>query len=244
MSASPKLNIFPGKEQLANHLAEEFSRSVMYLLKEKGQVNIALSGGSTPTLFFRAMVRLNPEIDWSSLRFFWVDDRCVPPDHPESNFGVARSAFLEPLHIPENAYFRIRGEDDPHGEARRYAELIQKLVTPGMQIPVFDLVFLGMGADGHTASIFPHQAALWHEEHLCTVGTHPESGQQRVSFTGRLINAAERIIFLVTGQEKAGIVNKVVTRTGNYTDYPASLVAPQHGALEWYMDAAAASALK
>lgn len=240
MSASPKLNVFSDKEQLADHLAKQFSASVSRLAKEKRQVNIALSGGSTPTLFFRAMVRLNPEIDWSKVRFFWVDERCVPPDHPESNFGVAYSEFLEKLQIPEDSYFRIRGEDDPGKEAKRYGELILKLVTPGGSFPVFDLIFLGMGADGHTASIFPYQAALWNEEQFCIVGTHPDSGQQRVSFTGRLINAAARVIFLVTGKEKADIVHKVVTRTGNYADYPAALVDPHHGETEWFLDEAAA----
>lgn len=243
MNTSPKLNIFPGKEQLADSLAAEFSQLAERLVNQKQQVNIALSGGSTPTLFFRAMVRLNPAIDWHKVRFFWVDDRCVPPDHPDSNYGVAYNTFLEPLHIPADSYFRIRGEDEPRAEAERYGELILRMVTPGRPTPVFDIIFLGMGADGHTASIFPHQAALWKEKNLCTVGTHPDSGQQRVSFTGRLINAAERVVFLVTGEEKAGIVKKVVTRTANYADYPASLVDPDHGELEWYLDAAAGSAL-
>jgi 6-phosphogluconolactonase len=243
MSTSPILKIFADKEKLADSLARECSELVMRLLTEKQQVDIALSGGSTPSLFFRAMVRLNPQIDWNKVRFFWVDERCVPPNHPESNFGTAYREFLEPLRIPENNYFRIRGEDDPGQEAKRYGELILDQVAPELTFPVFDLVFLGMGADGHTASIFPHQASLWNEEQLCTVGTHPDSGQQRVTFTGHLINAAAWVAFLVTGQEKAGLVKEVVTRTGSFAGYPASLVDPHHGELEWYLDEAAASAL-
>lgn len=243
MSTTPILKIFADKEKLADSLAKEFSELVMRLSKEKQQVDIALSGGSTPGLFFKAMVRLNPQIDWNRVRFYWVDERCVPPDHPDSNFGVAYNEFLEPLQIPENAWFRIRGEEDPMQEAKYYGELILDKVAPELTFPVFDLVFLGMGADGHTASVFPYQAALWNEEQLCTVGTHPETGQQRVTFTGHLINGAARVTFLVTGKEKAAIVREVVSRTGNYADYPASLVDPHHGELEWYLDEAAASGL-
>lgn len=244
MTTSPVLKIFADKEKLADSLAREFSELVMRLSTAKQQVDIALSGGSTPNLFFRAMVQLNPPVDWNKVRFYWVDDRCVPPDHPESNFGAAYNAFLEPLQVPESSWFRIRGEEDPLQEAKRYGELILDQVAPELTFPVFDMVFLGMGADGHTASIFPHQADLWNEEQLCTVGKHPETGQQRVSFTGHLINAAARVAFLVTGQEKAGVVQEVVTRTGNFAAYPAALVDPHHGELEWYLDEAAAGALR
>ena len=241
---APALNIFSDKNELAEKLAMDFSEYVKRLSETAGQVDIALSGGSTPNLFFRAMTALRPEIDWGRVRFYWVDERCVPPDHPESNFGTAYDLFLGPLEIPGSSYFRIRGENDPEDEAKRYKNLILDQVSPEMTAPVFDLIFLGMGADGHTASIFPHEVDLWNAESLCTVGTHPESGQKRVTFTGHLINAAAWVLFLVTGNEKSEIVKKVITRTGNYSDYPASLVAPNRGKLEWYMDKAAASLLK
>lgn len=241
MSTSPNIRIFADRQILAESLAKEFSDLVNRLAREKEQVNIALSGGSTPSLFFRAMVALEPEIDWGNIRFYWVDERCVPPDHPESNFGVAYREFLAPMNVPEDAYFRIRGENDPAEEAKRYDALIHEQVGTDAAIPAFDIIFLGMGADGHTASIFPDQSQLWNEPQLCTVGVHPETGQHRVTFTGRLINAAARVSFMVTGQEKAAIVQKVVTRTGNYADYPASLVAPYQGQLEWFLDKAAGS---
>ncbi len=239
----PILNIYSGKNELAEKLAMDFSEFVKRLSEVKELVNIALSGGSTPNLFFHAMTALRPDIDWNRVRFYWVDDRCVPPNHPDSNFGTAYQAFLQPLGIQELSYFRIRGEDTPEKEAERYSELILDQVLSGMSFPVFDLVFLGMGADGHTASIFPYEADLWYADSLCTVGIHPESGQKRVTFTGHLINAANRVFFLVTGEEKAEIAQKVINRTGNYRDYPASLVAPNQGELEWYMDKAAASML-
>lgn len=238
---TPTLNIYSEKNELAEKLAIDFSEYVRRLSEKKEQVDIALSGGSTPNLFFQSMTELRPDIDWDRIRFYWVDERCVPPDHPESNFGTAYQAFLQPLGIPESSYFRIRGEDNPAKEAKRYGELILDQVSPDMTFPVYDLIFLGMGADGHTASIFPHEAGLWTVDSLCTVGTHPVSGQKRVTFTGHLINAAARVLFLVTGEEKAEISKMVITKTGNYLDYPASLVVPNKGALEWYLDKAAAS---
>ncbi len=240
----PTLNIFSDKNGLSDKLARDFSEYVRRLSESAKQVDIALSGGNTPILFFRSMIALRPAIDWRKVRFYWVDERCIPPDHPESNFGTAYQAFLKPLNIEESSWFRIRGEDDPAGEAKRYGDLIVDQVSPEMSFPVFDLLLLGLGYDGHTASIFPHQADLWDADSMCTVGTHPETGQKRITFTGHLINAAARVIFHVTGEKKAEVVKKVITRTENYLDYPASLVVPYRGELEWYLDREAASLLK
>jgi 6-phosphogluconolactonase len=234
------LKIYADKSKLAEILAIDFSTFVKRLLAKKELVSIALSGGSTPTLFFRAMAAQKPEIDWNRVRFFWVDERCVPPDHPESNFGVAFIEFLNPLSIPESSFFRIRGEEDPESEALRYSELILDKVSCDLTFPVFDLVFLGMGTDGHTASVFPHQAHLWKADSLCAVGTHPITGQKRVTFTGHLINAAKKVVFTVTGGDKAEIAGKVIRKSGNYLEYPASFVAPFNGELEWYLDSSAA----
>ncbi len=244
MSAKPVLNIFAHKQQLAVKLAQDFAGLAGELARSKEQVNIALSGGSTPTLFFKAMADLGPEIDWKKIRLYWVDERCVPPGHPESNFGAAKREFLQPLDIPEDTWSRIRGEDDPGKEAARYGDLIMKNVTPDKSFPVFDIIFLGLGTDGHTASIFPYQKELWNAEQLCTVGIHPETGQKRVTFTGQLINAARKIVFLVTGREKSQVAWDVIRRSGQWENYPASLVAPVRGELEWYMDRDAAGSLK
>ncbi|MFC2089803.1 6-phosphogluconolactonase [Bacteroidota bacterium] len=243
MRSKEKLNIYRDKDALAASLARDIFSYLELLTGTKEQVDIALSGGNTPLLLYREMVILNPNIDWKKMRFFWVDDRCVPADHPESNFGNAYLALLEPLKIPETSYYRIQGEKVPEEEAERYGDLIQDLVSPEMSFPVFDLILLGIGSDGHVASIFPHQIEKWNEESLCTVGTHPDSGQQRVSFTGHLINAAGKVIILATGKNKAGIIEEVVSRKGNYEHYPASLVNPVNSDLEWYLDRDAASQL-
>ncbi len=236
------IKIVDGKNELAERLAADFAGQLQHLITTREYVTVALSGGSTPGLFFKALVSLNPPVDWNSVRFFWVDERCVPADHAESNFGAAYRALLKPLAIPESNYYRIRGEDNPEGEARWYAQLIMDVAGSGQGVPVFDFIFLGLGTDGHTASIFPHQIERWDAEDLCTVGIHPETGQKRVTFTGRLINAATRIIFHVIGKEKAEIAQMVSRKTGNYTVYPASRVDPLNGELLWYLDAEAAGA--
>ena len=145
--------------------------------------------------------------------------------------------------MPQSNYYRILGENDPVEEAKRYGDLLLDTVSPDMTFPVFHWILLGMGADGHTASIFPNQINLWNKETLCTVGIHPETGQKRVSFTGHLINTATRVSFLVAGKEKQAIVESIIHSKGNYTSYPASLVAPHQGDLEWYLDAEAAGNL-
>lgn len=244
MSTIPELKIYAGKQELALELATDFVVLTELLLRSKDQVDIALSGGSTPSPFFKALVDMKPDLDWNRTRFYWVDERCVPPGHPESNFGAAYREFLQPLAIPDTSWFRIRGENDPVKEAERYSELIRDQVSPDRDFPVFDIIFLGMGTDGHTASIFPNQIELWNVEQLCTVGTHPESGQKRVTFTGQLINAARKVVFLVAGKEKSQVAGDVIRRSGQWKDYPASLVAPSRGELEWYMDRDAAGSLK
>ena len=236
MISETKINIFESKEILANKLARDICDYIIQLLKTKDRLFIALSGGRTPSLIFNALVKINSKFDCSKVKIFWVDERCVQPNHKESNFGSANRELLLPLGIPESSYFRIHGENEPYEEAERYGNLIHNLVSPEKKFPVFDLILLGLGTDGHVASIFPHQISKWESKELCTVGLHPESGQQRISFTGRLINEAQKVIFMVTGKEKSIVLKNIITKTGNYKKYPAALVDPFRGELYWYVD--------
>jgi 6-phosphogluconolactonase len=244
MSALPIVKIYNNKQKLIETLALDFSSYIKSLTESKDKVDIAISGGRTPILFFRAIVKLNPKIDWEKVRIFWVDERCVEPDNPESNYGVALKEFITPLNIPMSSVFRMRGEDEPDLEAERYSNVIMDLVSPEMTFPVFDLIILGLGTDGHTASIFPDQMDLWNVEKLCAVGIHPDSGQRRVTFTGHLINAAQRVIFLVSGKDKAEVVQQLIKNDGRYLELPAALVNPYKGELEWYLDEEAARLIK
>lgn len=206
--------------------------------------NIALSGGSTPKLLFDLLAsEFREALPWKELTYFWGDERCVPPDYEQSNYGMTRQRLLEPLAIPDKQVFRIMGEADPESEADRYGGLLREQLPLHHGIPQFDLILLGLGTDGHTASIFPHEMGLWDAPGFCDVATHPESGQKRITLTGQVINQARRVVFLVTGSSKAERVEEILGRKEPYLSYPATRVAPADGSLIWLLDKAAAEKL-
>ena len=199
-------------------------------------IHIALSGGSTPISIFKQLAETTLREDWEKVHIYWGDDRCVEPDSEESNFRNAQKYLIDPLGIPENQVHRIWGEEDPAVEAERYGALLRDQLPVEYGMPVFDWIWLGVGEDGHTASIFPDQIELWKAETTCVVATHPDSGQPRVSLSGGVINAARRISFIVAGARKSAVINDIVMKEGRYLDYPAFYVNPNSGNLEWYLD--------
>jgi 6-phosphogluconolactonase len=224
-------------------LASAFARDFIDWLSGKEHIYVALSGGSTPQRLFHCWATEDrARIDWRRIHFFWGDERCVPPDHPESNFGMTQKLLFDHIDIPQENIHRIRGENEPEAEALRYAEEIEANVPLREGHPVFDVILLGMGEDGHTASIFPDNMALLKSDQVCAVATHPQSGQKRVSLTGSVINDARQVVFLITGAGKASVLREVVNHDGHWEHYPAAFVDPA-GALYFYVDAAAASEL-
>lgn len=225
-------------------LAEAFSLFFKSVVQSGAKTNVALSGGSTPKLIFDYMAQhFGDEINWSLVNFFWVDERCVPPTDSDSNYKMTVDHLLSKIAIPEKNIFRMKGEADPVEEANRYGELLQEELELVNDIPVFDLILLGMGDDGHTASIFPQEVDLWNSNKNCEVATHPDSGQKRITLTGKLINNAESVVFLVTGENKAVKVREVTRKQGDYKNYPASLVHPNTPNLIWFLDQDAAKEL-
>ena len=223
-----------------NGVARDFTRYLLEQLHGKKHFTIALSGGSTPKLLFRLWAtEYQDAIDWSAIHFFWGDERCVQPDDDESNFGMTKALLFDKVNLPVENIHRVRGEDEPEKEARRYAAEIADNTEQSNGFPSFDLVILGMGDDGHTASIFPHEMELLEEERFCAVATHPTSGQKRVSITGPVINNAQRVAFLVTGANKEEKVSAIFQRKEGYHAYPAAHVQPVTGALHWFLDDAA-----
>ncbi|MDR1743147.1 MAG: 6-phosphogluconolactonase [Dysgonamonadaceae bacterium] len=210
-----------------------------------GTLNLALSGGNTPKALFEYWTANHQDdIDWTRVRFFWSDERCVPPNDEQSNYRMTKEYLFDRLPVSEGQIFRIEGENEPFAEAKRYAEVLRRELKAQNEIPSFDIVMLGMGDDGHTASIFPHQIALWDSPEICVVGTHPQSGQQRVSLSGKTINAAKNIAFLVTGKSKAERVREIIeTRGQAERRYPAAKAAAQSGNLLWFLDNDAAALL-
>ncbi|PRX54393.1 6-phosphogluconolactonase [Flagellimonas meridianipacifica] len=225
-----------------NEVATAFSSYFADFVKDKDQVHVALSGGSTPKIVFDVLAsKYGDEVDWSSIHFYWGDERCVPPDDSESNYKMTVDHLFSKIQIPKENIHRILGESDPNGEAMRYANLLEINLDRVEGVPQFDLVILGMGDDGHTASIFPHQIELWEAEDHCVVATHPESGQKRVSINGKVINTTKEVAFLVTGHGKAEKIEVITQKKEGFEKYPASLVNPASGNLLWFLDKDAAS---
>ena len=222
-------------------VALNFSRYLAILIANRETVHIALSGGSTPKIVFDELAaNFQKDIDWSAVHLYWGDERCVAPTDDQSNYKMTLEHLISKISIPEENIHRIQGENTPKDEAKRYATLLDTNLPKEKGIPQFDLVILGMGDDGHTASIFPHEIDLWHSDKYCEVATHPESGQKRISITGAIINAADTVAFLVTGSNKAEKVKEIIHKEGDFKNYPATLVEPLSERLLWFMDEDAA----
>ncbi|WP_128331228.1 6-phosphogluconolactonase [Apibacter sp. HY039] len=227
-------------------LSEGFTLFLLKLLEVYPHVNISLSGGSTPKVLFDYWAEhCKEKIDWNKISFFWGDERCVSPDDEMSNFKMTKEHLFDQLpQIKDNSIFRIKGESNPDEEAVRYSKILATELLTKNSIPSFELVILGMGDDGHTASIFPNQIQLWNEKSSCVVASHPETGKQRISLTGTVINKAQHVAFLVTGENKAEKIKEMIeNRSVAKSKYPAALVNPEQGYLYWFLDEKAASLL-
>ncbi len=231
------MHITPDPKSVAHH----FANYLFALSQKSGALHVALSGGSTPQLLFDVLAAdFKNKIDWTKLHFYWGDERCVPPGDPDSNFGMTKNHLFDHVAVPEKNIHRILGENEPLPEAGRYGREIEKNLPQANNLPCFDLIILGLGTDGHTASIFPHQMELLQQKEICAVATHPDSGQKRVSLTGPVINNAREVAFLVTGAGKKEKIGEIMHQKGNWRSYPAAFVQPTDGKLHWFMDEAAA----
>jgi 6-phosphogluconolactonase len=224
--------------------AQKCADYLIELVNNSSQAHIALSGGSTPKILFDYLSdQYGHSKIWQKVNLYWGDERCVPPEHEESNYGMTKTHLLDKTDIPENNIFRIRGENNPQQEAKRYSSLLQKNLPCLNDIPVFDLVILGLGEDGHTASIFPGQMDLLNSVDVCAVAEHPLSKQKRITLTGMTINNARAVVFLVTGSGKKEKVAEIINKRGSWEKYPAAFINPENEQKTWFLDTAAASLL-
>lgn len=235
---------YQSADELADKLSLNFLEYISGGKHADGKINIALSGGNTPKAFFERITvnqsnRKTP-VQWDQVHLFWVDERCVPPDHTESNYGMTRTSLLNKILLYERNIHRIKGEDDPDSEALRYSLEVKKAVSLKEGIPVFDWIFLGIGNDGHTASIFPNRPDLLDADNIYETAIHPDTGQFRITLTGRSILRAKKITFLVTGKSKSLIVRQIINREPEACQYPAAYFYHNRNDAEWYLDAAAA----
>ncbi|MCX2961307.1 6-phosphogluconolactonase [Rodentibacter caecimuris] len=224
----------------AQQAVEKIAQELKTYSEQQRPIHISLSGGSTPKLLFKTLAQppYNTEIHWQNLHFWWGDERMVAAQDPESNYGEVQKLLFDHIQIPAENIHRICGENEPLFELKRFQEELSAVISDG----VFDWIILGMGTDGHTASLFPNQTNF-DDENLAVIATHPESGQIRISKTAKLIERAKRITYLVTGESKAEILKEIQTVPAEDLPYPAAKIKAQSGITEWYLDKAAAELL-
>jgi 6-phosphogluconolactonase len=236
------VRVFPDEQALFEAAAEQTTRTLESALAARTRATFVLTGGNTPRQLY-GLLASSPyrgRISWERVRFFWGDERCVPPNDPQSNFGMARDTLLSKVPVPPDHIHRMLGElPDADEAARRYEAEISEII-PGPREPAFDLVLLGMGDDGHTASLFP--GTQWNEERLVTGNYVPRLGSWRLTMTPRLLNAARAVVFLASGSAKAKALAGVLE--GPQGAFPAQRISPARGTLTWMVDAAAARDLK
>lgn len=228
----------------ATETAKELIKRIEQLMKEdeSRKYHIAFSGGSTPALMFDIWANEHRETtDWSRLFIYFVDERCVPPEDSDSNYGMMKRLLLNHVPIPKEQVFRIKGEVDPEQEALRYTKLCQANMACLNGYPIFDLVILGAGDDGHTSSIFPGQEEHLTSEEAFVAAYNPYSGQKRVAMTGYTIINAKELIFLITGRAKEKVVAEIYSSgdTG-----PAAYVAHHATNVALFLDESAAGKIK
>jgi len=235
------IHIFETPEQTARAVAD----LILDMAKEKNKhslpFNVALSGGSTPKLLFNILAEEYAQsIPWHFVRLFWVDERCVPPTHPESNFGMTYESLLKQVPVHNSNVFRMLGEVNSSKAAERYQTMLEAQLPLRDALPRFDLILLGMGDDGHTASIFPDNMSLLYADASVAVAVHPVSGQQRITLTGNVISNAEKVVFLITGSSKSSVLQQIIHRKQNFKDFPTSYIHAYSAPADFYLDKAAA----
>jgi len=237
------IRIAPDVNSLARMIADAIQELASSAISRTGRFSIALSGGSTPKALFELLAAdYAHKIDWKNVDVFWGDERCVPPDDADSNYRMARETLLDHVPLPASNVYRIKGELEPTEAALNYAQTLRTYFHN--QLPRLDLILMGMGDDGHTASLFPGTEAL-NERQRWVIPNHVISAKQtwRITFTVPVINNAANVMFLVAGSGKAARLKQVIQGAYTPNELPSQLIKPTDGVLVWAVDQAAASLL-
>ena len=239
-----ELHILGSTEEVAQAKAKFVAALAEECLGTRSRFTIALSGGSTPRRLYQILASppYAEGLAWSRWHIFWSDERCVPPDHKDSNFRMAREAMLDHVPIPPAQVYRMRGEVAPEEAAKEYEDIVlDSFQTPA---PSFDLVLLGVGDDGHTASLFPGSKALRENQRLVVASWAPSLRVHRITFTLPLINAAKVVAFLDTDESKAEVLRRVLEPAPQEDVLPSAMVRPTQGTVHWFLTKEAASLLR
>ena len=236
------------REAVCRDAADEFVRCVAAAVATRGRFSVALSGGSTPKRLYELLAErpFRDDIDWTRLEIFWGDERAVPPDHADSNYGMTRRALLSRVPLPEGRVHRLRGEaPDLDAAAHEYEAEIARVLdaSPGGEPPRLDLVLLGLGSDAHTASLFPNTAALRESLRWVVANDVEKLDTRRLTMTSLLLNRARRVLFLVAGRDKREALTTVLEGEFDPERRPAQLIRPEAGELLWLADEAALAGL-
>ncbi len=242
----PEIVMLPDAAAVTETATRLFVEAVRSAIAQRGWSAVALSGGSTPRALYRRLAQspVREEIDWRRVRLFWGDERAVPPDHPESNYRMAKETLLDHVPIPPANVHRIPTERGADAAAEQYETELRQIfgVTPG-EVPVFDLILLGIGADGHTASLFPHTAAVAVRDRLVVANEVPQIGAARITLTVPVLQAARWVLVLATGLDKAEAVARAIEGPKDVEETPAQLLRCAQGRVVWLLDRAAGSRL-
>lgn len=239
-------HVWPTAAELALASARLFAEKVEQAVAKRGIARVAVSGGSTPQATFKLLAAepFASRVPWDKLQLFWVDERCVGPEDPESNYGVARALLLSKVPIPDSNIFRMEGELDPEVAASRYESTLRNVMKlEGAESPAFDLLTLGMGPDGHTASLFPHTGAIDEMGRLVVANHVPQKDVWRITLTWMVINQAAEVVFEVEGAGKTDVLAEVLTGPRDPERLPSQLIRPTNGKLLFLLDDAAAAKL-
>lgn len=246
--AKPNLHVYATAEALSLAAADLFLAIGRQAVADTGRFTVALAGGSTPRRLYELLAE-NPHragMDWAAVEWFFGDERAVPPDHPDSNYRMARAALLDPVFAPAGRVHRMAAEGaDLPAAAAGYQAVMARVFGADSEgsPPVFDLVLLGMGDDGHTASLFPYTEALRVSDAWVAANEVPQLRSRRMTLTFPLINNAANVLFLVAGSDKTGVLAEVLEGPADHDRLPSQRVVPVTGNLLWYVDDAAAGQL-
>jgi 6-phosphogluconolactonase len=234
------LNVYEGKQALAKAAARDFAAKATEAINRSGRFTVALAGGSTPEATYKLLARDYAEgLDWSKVHVFFGDERTVPPDHEDSNYRMAREALLD--HVPIGSVHRMRGESPPDEAAASYEEELREFFGDD-EIPSFDLIMLGIGEDGHTASLFPETPALEVADRWVVANPVSKLETIRLTLTAPVINAAKTVNFLTAGEGKAEALKEILEGSADPLKYPAKLIQPTNGPV-WMVDRSAVGLL-
>lgn len=240
----PEIRIFKDAEELSRAAANRFVEESENAIAERDRFLVALNGGGTPTRLFQLLATdFREGVEWSKVHVFWGDERSVPPDDPGSSFGQAWNVLLSHISIPDSNIHRIRGELGPVEASKDYSLSLKRFASPPLDWPRFDLIFLGMGEDGHTASLFPGSPVDVSEPVMPVTAHYQDRPASRVTLTPLVFNSARVVVFMATGEKKAQTLSEVLSGRYNPELYPAQRIQPKEGRLIWLVDEAAASKL-